>query len=429
MKRRFDMQLPRCTRSTWRIVLLGLCGLLCAVLRASVTEELDSQHIRVRAATEADAKAWARFVALCSQEVQDAMGGVLRSDAPISVRIGEHPPPGPSDPLRIYVPDRTDLLGVTHRLAKSLLARHALGAPDRTVPVTPSVEWLGAAIVHRVLFGNRESRGFFEPDYQPARHAFAMDQFPNVLRLVTVPVSASEPRLFRLYALHCDVLLLALQTVPSGGESFPRRLIELEAYGRDTAAALTFLLAPSFSGDENLQAWYERAAVDVSRRGRRQSRVSLVEKRLQELITVPMVAPGQSTFTVTRIPIEDVPEKLDAYRLDKDALRNLQADIFELLKDAPALMQEPLSEYMKAFETLAQGKTWRFRREVRKAHEHMKESARRERQLEQYLDTVEQEVVPPDTRFAEYLDVIETYDERRRGLAPELHRYLDSFGR
>jgi hypothetical protein len=283
--------------------------------------------------------------------------------------------------------------------------------------------------VHRVLFGNRESRGFFEPDYQPARHAFAMDHFPDVERLVTAPVPVTEPRLFRLYALHCDILLLALQTVPPEGESFPRRLLELEAYGRDTVAALLFLLAPSFASGENLQAWYERAAVDVSRRGRRQSRASLVEKRLQELITVPTVAPGQSTFTVTRVPIEDVPEKLEAYRVDKDALRNLQAEIFELLKDAPALMQEPLSEYMKAFETLAQGRTRRFKREVRRAHQHMQDAARRERQLEQYLDTVEQQVVPPDTRFAEYLDVIDTYDERRRSLAPDLHRYLDTFGR
>ena len=402
---------------------------LVARVACAETEVLSDHHVRIRAASAAEAKQWKRLVAACISEVDSVMGDGGSPEAMLSLRVGEsRPSAAMPDPLRVYAGPDDPLLCVVHGLAKGLIGRRVMTSADGEMPVLPSLDWIGAAVVHRLLFGNRESRGFFEPDYQPARHVFASGHFPDVERLLTGSIPPCQPRLFRLYALHCDILLLALQSIPEIGESVPRRLLELEAFGRESIQGLSFLLSPRLTEGGGLQSWYEKAAVDVSRRGRRQSRVHTVEARLHELITVPMVAPSDRGFAVTRVPVEDVPEKLDAYRLDKQALRNVQADLFELLKDSPALLQEPLGRYMEAFEALAEGKIWRFKRRLRKAHTEFDERARRQSRVEDALDATEQQAIPADRRFGDYLDVIEQYKQRQRRLDPELHRYLDSFG-
>jgi hypothetical protein len=116
---------------------------------------------------------------------------------------------------------------------------------------------------------------------------------------------------------------------------------------------------------------------------------------------------------------------LEDYRLDMTAIARIYEQMFELYKDAPVLLQEPLMAHMGAFDSLRKGKTRRFRRELKKARAQFAEALKRQRGVEELLDSMEDDTSAPDKRFAPYLQVVERVDEDLRQLDPKLDEVLD----
>jgi hypothetical protein len=316
---------------------------------------------------------------------------------------------------------------VTHRLLRALLQRRFMAAEDANPPLMPSAEWLAAALTNRVLFGNRERDGRFAPDYEPARFAFQRGIYPEVERLLEHPVPPEATVLYRLYALHCD--LLALCVLEAAGPDAGQRLLELDARGRTPPEALRFVLQEVLAPGETLQSWYARAAADGSRQGRRVSDTDSTAERFEALVTVTVAAPADIGSRGNRVPLEDVPQRLAALPLENGAIGRLQHDLFELLKDAPYLLQKPISLYSEACDELAAGRTRAARNALRAARKQFGQALARQRLLDAYLDEQERRFVPAERRFALPLEIVGRYARAERELDPELQRYLDTLSR
>jgi hypothetical protein len=328
-----------------------------------------------------------------------------------------------ADPFVIEVAPTDTLVATTHRLVRALMLRCSTPSGAANPPVMPSTEWLAAALTNRVLFGNRERYGQSLPDYGPVRYAFQRGAFPDLGRLVMHPVPADQAVLYRLYAMHADVLALCL--TDSAGLDAIRQVLELDARGRTPLDAVAFVAQDGLRPGETLQDWYSRTAGEVSRRGRRPSDTVTTAERFTELATVPVVAPGEHDFRGNRLPWDEAPEKLEALRQDPAALAALQQQLFELVKDAPFPLQVPIGRYADACRGLAAGSARSSRNALRKARKEFDGALAHQRRLDEYLDEQERRHVPAEERLGLTLDVVARYVQAERGLDPELHRYLD----
>ena len=399
------------------------CG-FCRPARAAEPQPLLDARIRVICKSEQATKAWQRFATACVADVDEFFGRPTGSPKLLRISFADPAAAGAADPLALSFGPEDSMEVVTHRLLRALLQRRVMAPEDANPPVMPSAEWLAAALTNRILFGSRERYGRFMPDYEPARFAFQRGVFPEVQRLVESPVPPEATVLYRLYALHCDLLALCL--LESGGLEAAQRLLLLDARGRPPIEALTFVLQDAMGPGETLQSWYCRTATDCSRRGRRYSDTDSTAERFEALVTVATAAPGNVDSQGNRRFLDTLPEKLAAMQRDKESIGRLQHDLFELLKDAPFLFQKPIGHYSDACGDLAAGRTHAAQRGLRKAREEFGHALARQRRLDDYLDEQERHYVPAERRFALPLDIVERYAKVERDLAPELQRYLDT---
>ena len=379
--------------------------------------------VRITCDSPAALKSWHRFISRCQSEVDRALGYEAHSERLVHIYFGREDRDW-NGPFRLVFRPDDSMLVVTTGVIRALLLRECVGADGSVPPPIPSCAWLSAAICNRVLYGRPLPDGRTQPDYEPARFLFARNQFPDVLRLLTQPVTIDEPVLYRLYAVHCDLLALCVQEQTPPGSLL--RLLQLEKAGRSTAEALKFLLRDACRPGENLQAWYERTVVRVSRRGRRLNDAETITERLRKLISVQVVAPGETDFRGRRVPIDEVPKTFDTLVLDKGALARMQAQLYELYKDAPELMRSAISAYMKACGLLAKGKKRAAKRQFERAHRAFGQAVARQEKLDAYLDDLERTYVPPGVRLGLYLDIARKRLLDARSLDTKLQEYLDS---
>ena len=328
----------------------------------------------------------------------------------------------------LTVSTATPLSVVTHALGRAVLLRYAKSVAETAIPAPEHFDWLAAAVVFEVLAcTSHPDNAQPEPDYQPARVLFQDGTYPRLAELVTSPILPAPAReaVYRLYALHCHLLLRAVAAGPPRDRDRLRQLVQLLAHGREPIVALQFVLGASLNDGRGLQRWYEREAPRVSRQGRRQARADEVLARLRMLETVPMVMPGQEDFGCERVPIDEVPKTLKSYALDREALQAKLHNLFELVKDAPVLLQEPLADYIDAFQALERGRTFTFKRRLRKARKRFRKAMTRQRAVEACLDHWDRKARLPAQQFTLYRDAVRRAQERQRALAPELYRYLD----
>lgn len=408
----------------WGSAALLLLCVLCRPSRGAEPKALVDARIRVTCKDEQTSKAWQRFATACVADVDEFLGGSVEPPKVLRVSFAEGAAVKGADPLSLAFGPEDSMEVVTHRVLRALLQRRFMAAEDANPPLLPSAEWLAAALTNRILFGNRERYGRFTPDYEPARFAFQRGVYPEVQRLLEYPVPPEATVLYRLYAMHCDLLAVCL--AESAGLDAAQRLLQLDARGRPPLEALGFLLQDGMAPGETVQSWYTRTATDCSRRGRRYSDTDSTAERFEALVTVAVAAPADIGSRGNRVPLEEVSEKLDALPQDKDAIGRLQHDLFELLKDAPSLLQRPIGLYSEACGELAAGRTRAARNGLRKARREFEQALARQRLLDAYLDEQERHFVPAERRFALPLDVVGRYAQAGRGLAPELQHYLDT---
>lgn len=399
-------------------------ALLLGVAAGTQALSLHEHHIGVEGegprATAMRDLAWT-----CAEEVNGLLRVRESPEPVVTITIAEKASESGSDPFQLRFGPELSVPQATDAVVRALLLRHARVLQRGNVRPVENLDWLAAAVTNSVLFSGRQFLGWAAPDFQPARASFLAGEFPRISALFKLPVSPERQAAYRLYALHCHLLVLALQSASRPPNSTLYRMLELLAHGRDPVEAATFLLRDQFGAGEELQAWYERAALRVSRRGRRPSAAADVAQRLQELETVPMVTLGTANSGCVRVPIEEVPDKLKSYQLDRAAVRKLEHDCYELMKDAPPLLQKSLLDYVAAFQAFGDGSVHAFTRKLRRARKDFAEALKRQQAIEAYLESLEAEATPATDRFGLYLDAARRNERRCRDLDPMLHTYLD----
>ncbi|NLF60482.1 MAG: hypothetical protein GX574_04960 [Lentisphaerae bacterium] len=400
------------------IVILVTAALACHALTFS--ETIPSSRLRISGRTVEQAQNIGRYVDTCSTVVDQLLQCRSQPEKTLAVVVVE---PGAertdADPLRIEYDENEGVMAVTYRLMRGLLTRRARELFDRSSGQTATIDWLAAALTNRVVMHGQGRLGAYEPDYQVARQQFSQRHFPRMEILLQGGVTPEAPALFQLYMLHADLLAACLAELPGQRGEIFRKMLEMEAFGRTPVEACAFLLSNNLRPGQALQGWYEQQVVQVSRRGRRVDVRESIEARVEALESIAVVG-GNGPAAVQRIRLDELPDILRDYKLDKVALANLQQRFLEIRQDASPLLQPALDQYVAALRTLAGGHERRFRTEFQRARAMFAEALAQQRQIEQVVDRYEREYVPPQLHLDAYLDVVERYRRLNEQAFPRL---------
>ena len=388
-------------------------------------ETLRTQRIRIHTDSDKAAAFWKRVARLCADNVDSLLGISAAPRQTVTLRIDDSDL-SQGGRLRLAFPPGTPLEQVTHCLSRALVLRHAMDLyPDAETPAE-SLDWLAAAANYQLLFCGRNPSGQPDPDYEAARYLFRQGRFPAIATLLERPIAPDCGAAYQLYALHCHLLAATVESDAHTSPGRLRRTLELQAHGRPSADAIEFVARESFRPEEDLQDWYERQASRTGRKGRRPASLAETSRRLESLETVPMATLGAADSSHKRMPIDAIPKGLKTKQLDRAAVKRLERDFYELMKDAPGLLQDPLLEYVKSLQLLEKARGSSFRRRLRRARKAYAKAAKRQQTVEAYLDQLELEALPLTQRLSLYLECMRGNEARRRSLDPALHSYLDS---
>jgi len=259
--------------------------------------------------------------------------------------------------------------------------------------------------------------GYYEPDYEIARNQFMRKEFPKLDVLLANPVPSNQRYFFELYMMHCDLLLLALESIQGTKDGIIVGMLAAEQGGEDAMAALERLVAPQNKGGESLQAMYERLVFKAARRRRRQNGDEVIAERVRELETVPVLGYEAGT-ALRRVPLEEVPDVLKDYHSDVQAVFRLEGKFRELREASPYLLREPLEKYALAMRWIREGNMRRFKKDIGEARREFQKALTRQRKLNIAMDKYERNHVPALKRFVDYVLVSRFYRELSKKIYP-----------
>lgn len=276
------------------------------------------------------------------------------------------------------------------RILTGLLRRRAAELVEATAHQQrnfASGEFIAAALCNRIFYDGKGGSGSYMPDYRVARRQFNAGHFPRCRWLLERPVSTEEPLCFRIYAVHCDVLLKCLEEA-GGRNGIFKRLWEAEMRQKQPlTAALCHAVGIEPPGDGALQGWYERNALSAVRRGVRSVSSDDTLRLLREILSVPVLAtdtPGGIKY----IPLAELADRLSDYRLDQRALMVMQYRLAQFQQGAPPLLRGALGEYRAAVALLMEGEERAFRRRCRAAGNAFRTAWERQERTGALLDDV-----------------------------------------
>ncbi|MDX9981508.1 MAG: hypothetical protein RBU25_15910 [Lentisphaeria bacterium] len=389
-------------------------------------QESRERNIVVEAPGDA-ARPWLDFALRADQDVRKLLGtgdAVPAGMLHLRIATGDQS----NHPLRLALTGKEFHIHIAQRIYAALILRAA--APDRArPPELRSATWLAAALASRELSVNPQRPARSVAYYEPVRASFRGGAFPDVLRLTTHPVPPEHPALFRFYTMHCDLLMAAVQAAKFPDGNPFAQILQFEAQGNDPASALAAVLQPALAEGETVQAWYERVAPPISRRGSRQKRAEVIVEELEDLTSVPAMTRQLGDIRVSRVRLEDLPESLPDHPLDRAGIADIYAKVYELSKDAPWLLHEPLYAYMSALDQLGKGNKRAFKKAMQRARADFEQATRRQIAIEALLDQLQESYDPPDDRLDIYFDTVGRTDRDLRALDPKLHDVLDQASR
>ncbi len=280
----------------------------------------------------------------------------------------------------------------------------------------PIAHCVASALTHRIASRIMPGK-LLTADYEVARNQFAKNEFPEVDKLLAEGIDADFGSLFDLYMMHCDLLMLSLETLKGSQRKRIQDLLIDDFNNLDPIEAFDKAFATYYEKDETRQAFYERRVAAVSRRRHRGSSTDVIADAVQELETVKVVG-GSGPAGLKTVRLEDMPKLLEDYKTDTRAFLQLEQQFRELKFDAPLLLQPSLDKYILALQHIREGQTRRFKRDFRNARKEFQEALERQRKIEAILDVEERKHISARRRFEDYLEIIDKYHEFSDQLRP-----------
>ncbi len=310
---------------------------------------------------------------------------------------------------------------ITHALSRAFLWR----ITDAQIAID-DLDWLAAAITYNVLYSERPAPGIAVPDYRTARYLFHKERIPDLEKMLAQKITPGDHALYHLYAMQSHLLLKALQKSGSNpAKPEVRRVLVHLAKGSTLIEAISSTAKAAFRDDDDLQTWYSRSVRAICMQGTRGLATAEVARRLHDLETVPIVMPGQREFGVVQVPLDELPKRLESYRLNHTAIANIQGEVYQLLRESAGFLEQPLLDYVAAFKILAQGKQQKFKTALAEARLSFKKAMERQQDLIIFLDRIERQENMRDDQFKYYLQATKSHQQRQLQLDPALHFYLD----
>ncbi len=354
------------------------------------TQHLPSDNITLEAADRTMLWHLAHLVRLCTREVD----GLLEARVVPQPNLRIVAVTDPNDDLE-YGRNELPLLvnapteAVAWRLLRRLIDRRCRMMVNgrRRAPEPATIAVVAAALTNRIIMDGKGMHGVYRQDFRIPRLQFAQGHFPQIKTLLSQPVPPESTLLFRIYLVHCDLLVYSLE---KGTRDFPALLTkcwegELLGMLRPEAALLAALGAAAMRTGENLQGWYERNALEFSGRGVRSNDFQAINEALQALMVVP-VLDADASNGIRVIPLKQVPELLKDYRLDNRAISNIIQRLMRLKLDAPPLLHAPLDDFIAAVYAIRHGNNSEFQERYRQAEASLKAAGERQERIERLLD-------------------------------------------
>ena len=287
------------------------------------------------------------------------------------------------------------------RIVIGLLRRHAqaaVAAGNRAMRNFSSGDFIAAALCNRVLYDGKGVGGGYLPDYRVPRRQFSRGHFPQCAKLLSHPVALSSPLLFKLYAVHCDVLLRCIED-RGNPAAFLRQLWDGELrHQRPLPESFAMALGLSPDDPMALQAWYEQNAIRAVRHGLRRMDSEDTARHLRRLLSVPVVD-ASAEGGIRHIALADLPDRMADYHLDNSALDAMLRQLARYQADAPPLLRSALAKYRLAILALSAGRLRQFRDLLPEADRDFSSALRRQQRAGQLLD----EVIAADATEADFI--------------------------
>jgi len=407
-----------------KILALAVAGIMAALGASGDTDRLTELKLAVVGSP--DETALARDVV---EEANGWLDRLLRSSASpgrtITVRFGDHLPAA-AEPLTLHLAHDAPLPVVAHSLTQALLVRRTLDLQGVAPAPTGSLDWLAAAITSRVL-SKPAAAGPWRSD--TARLVTPLrSRYPLIAKLLRNPVPADLRLPYTLYSRYCDLLLSVIEARDSDTEIRLQHIFELETAGRDPEAAIRLVMADRFTPEDDFQTWFVREASRLARRARRTLTADETARRLLELQVISAVSAEKGAVGLRQITLDQLADNLAVYEARHTDVSGLYRNLFNLMRDAPPLLQPPLQFYLQAVEALAADHPRTFRRCLERGREAFPAALEKQKKLDAYLDGLERNTSrsSEDEITAVFLPLIQESRQRHRALVPELQAFLDS---
>jgi hypothetical protein len=390
------------------VILLVVCAsAITQVANPIFSETVNDLNLRFRTSSVEDTKNLSQAAECFAREIDRVLrvSGTPKERLQLTI-LRPHEQKSSTD-SELCFPFASSSIEISYSLIRAMILRRIRENQQFAGGETASLNWLAAAVCNRVFYDGKGIRTFYSPDFRVPRSQFLSGHFPDLNLLLSQSFPVDDNALFRLYLLHCDLLLSALENQPQA-EVFFNKLFELENYGRGSVESFEFLLRPSWPAGETLQSWYEKRVLEESGRGWQLNEADNTLAELQDLLNIPVLQAGGRS-AIKRLPLEKIPKLLEDYKLNALAISLMQKRVLGLAKNAPLLLRPPLQQFNQALASLRDGKNSHFRKQFRQARKDFDAALQRQNRIAKMLEQKASQNTPLLDSFETYLEIAEKY--------------------
>lgn len=397
-------------------VAILLLFLLLKAYAVSFKETRRAHKIRVNTQSLATTESVAHYATTCAALVDKTLA---LDNSPQSFIDLEESPVGTSLPTdlknKIFFNEETEIQVFTYKILRAFIRRRQQELFGNIAPRSELSDFLAAALTFRRIVNMLSTAGSADWDYSAARKLFESKSFPNAELLLTAPIPPAFPLFFQLYAMHSEILLKTIEQLPSKRGTLLKKLLEMEAFGRDATDNVRYVLSSALPSGMPLQAWYERHAIHNSLHRHSSDAPSTLAEQVAALESVNILSAG-SSGNMERVKIDDVPTAFNDLKTDKAALNKRQLQFLELRNEVPPLLKPSLELYAKALGYLAGNDVKRFKTTIAQARSQFQEALAKQQTISKALAKAETEFVPATRRLGNYLDAMTHYRQNQENI-------------
>lgn len=404
------MTLTALTKKLSVLALLLLLPLDAQTSSHAYVDELNASMARlvIRTSDKDRLNSLGFYAIRCSRLVDETIA--MRNVSPSrKITVTEQDKPAADAGVVSYV-NGEDELPFARRLLLELLVRRVEDMAGKIDRQSPFLQLVADGLTHRYVFGRRALSGYYEPDYEIARNQFMRHSFPQFDKLLVARSTGLHGALLRLHLMHADLLVAMLENTSSPAGENVKALLLAEQQGQNLLQTLDELTRHLRSEGESLQVLYQRLVLRAAQRQRRLSGEDVIEERVRQLESVPVVG-LEATTAVKRIRLDDIPDVLKNYSGDKQGLFRLEQRFHELRLASPYLLRDALLTYAQAIAWLRNDNVSRFRQTIRQAREQFQKAMAKQRRVQEIMDDYQTRNTTAWQRFQDFILVIQRYQE------------------